>query len=262
MLRRTPTTVLATTGVLLGSLGLGAHAIAAGGLSSSPAYVEHVAAVGQVGTVTVNNTTSKPLNITVTPRPWLQSRTAAVSPNRKKTLLAQVSLNARSFTLTPNTSKVITVSLLKVPASKALYGSIEVLGLPTDAAKAKNGIVAGYSLISSLRLTPTPAARKMRLQVGGARLKTTGSAKNRSKSAWTGIRNNGNTVDPISGTVLLKGPRGTVRHKLAGKRVLPGAIVDYKLGTLRGYPHGNYVASISLVQGAKRYKTIVRSFKY
>ena len=57
-----------------------------GGLSISPALIEHNAQAGTLATMTVANRSAAPLAVTVTPRPLTQNAAGKVSPNRSKTL--------------------------------------------------------------------------------------------------------------------------------------------------------------------------------
>ena len=79
--------------------GLGAaHALAAGGLSVTPGILEHVAQPGAVGPLTVSNTTSRPMRVSIAARPWLQSRSGSVVANRRR-VLGKVRAGRRSFRL-------------------------------------------------------------------------------------------------------------------------------------------------------------------
>ena len=69
--------------------------------------------------------------------------------------------------------------------------------MPTDAATRK-GVVLGYRLVGSLRILP--AAPKFEL--------TAGNAKASGSTAVIPVKNTGNTLDPVTGTVKVKGARG------------------------------------------------------
>ncbi|HWI71557.1 MAG TPA: hypothetical protein VNT55_06355, partial [Baekduia sp.] len=118
----------ASTAVLLNSSLVGADA-AGGGLSVNPAVIEHTAARGDSAPITVVNSTSKPLKVTVTPRPWTQSRSGAVAPNRHKTLLSRLAVSVRSFTLPAGGRRTVTMTVKSVPKSGSLYGSVETIGV-------------------------------------------------------------------------------------------------------------------------------------
>lgn len=128
----------------------------AGGLSVSPAIVEHTAQRGIVGAITVANTTSTAFKVSVSVRPWIQSSTGAVAPNPRRTL-SGVRPSKSSLTLAAGARQVVSLSLLGVPTGGSLYGSIQVVGTPRKAT-ARNGVSVAYRLIGTLRLD---AARKL-----------------------------------------------------------------------------------------------------
>jgi hypothetical protein len=217
---------------------------ASGGLSLSPVMIERPAAVGAANVVTVANKSEDPLAVTVAARPWTQSASGAVSPNRRGTLGA-VSLSDDSFTLAPGASKPVTVTLRSAPTGGSLYGALEVVGLPADAKKRK-GVTLGYRLLSSLRLnssTPTYGLK-------GGSVKVTGKGSKR--VVTLSVRNTGNTIEPVTGAVRLRGPLGTQNGTIKATRILPGKTVRLALGTGRSLPAGSYSATITLTQAQKR----------
>ena len=126
-----------------------------GGLSVMPALIEHSAQPGELATLTVANRSAAPLDVTVTPRPWVQAVTGKVSPNRRSTLPG-VTVSQSKFTLKPGAETKVTATLSTAPSAGYLYGAMEVIGLPTDAATRK-GVVLGYRLVGSLRVLPAAA---------------------------------------------------------------------------------------------------------
>jgi hypothetical protein len=249
--------ILTTAGAaaLLAAVAL-SPAIAAGGLSVTPAVIEHLAQPGSVGSVVVKNTTTSPLAITVATRPWRQARSGAVAPNRRKTLASQVRVSAGAFTLAAGASKTITLTLLGLPSAGSLYGATEIIGTPPKPKK-RSGIVAAYRLIGSLRLNPAAARRKLALRLGSARV--TGSGAKR--AIKVGLSNAGNTVDPVSGTARVTGSRGTRTVSVGAKRIVPGATIDVPLGSVKGLPKGTYHARVSLFQAGKPVLTATRTFR-
>jgi hypothetical protein len=234
---------LATTAAVLPS------AFAAGGLSISPAVLEHRATVGPVGSVVVSNTASTALKVTVTPRPWIQSRSGAVSPDRRKTLGRDIAVSAKSFTLAAGQRRTVTLKELRRPSGGALFGSLEVIGAPTSRPRT-SGIVAKYRLISSLRLT---AARPRHgVRIGAARISR--------RNAVVAVRNSGNTVDAVAGRATLRSARGTIDATIAPVRVLPGATVDLVLTAASRLPKGRWTATVTLTQGGARVATARRAF--
>jgi hypothetical protein len=216
-------------------------AAAEGGLAVSPSLIEKPAAVGPIGTVKVTNRTKQRLDVTVKARPWVQSSSGAVSVNRRRTL-GGIAVSAGEFSLAPRAEKVVTVTLSGAPAGGSAYGGIEVIGLPTGAAE-QEGVVAGYRLISSLRLNP--AAPVLSLEAGAAKLVGAGSAR----AVVLPVRNGGNTVQPVSGSVSLKGPLGTRQRSIGSLRILPGKTVNLLLSTAKSLPAGAYTATVRLKQG-------------
>src|SRR3954447_477868 len=83
----------------MGMLGSAATAHAAGGLSVTPAALEHRATVGKVGSLTLNNTTNETLRVTVTVRPWRQQLNGTVISDLRSNLSRYVRASRRTFTL-------------------------------------------------------------------------------------------------------------------------------------------------------------------
>jgi hypothetical protein len=219
--------------------GTSTRAAASGGLALSPALIERQAGAGPAGAITVVNHSTKRIDVTVAARPWVQSSSGAVSVNRAKTLPG-VTLNAGSFALAAGASKVVNVT---ATSAASLYGAVEVIGVPSDAPS--NGIVAGYRLVSSLRLNP--AVPVLSLNAGAAKVTGTGAAK----AIVLPLRNAGNTIQPVTGSVRLKGALGTRRRDLAAVRILPGRTVNVLLSNAGTLAAGSYTATVSLTQGGK-----------
>ena len=78
--------------------------------------------------MTVANRSTAPLDVTVTPRPWVQAVTGKVSPNRRSTLPG-VSVSQTKFTLQPGAETVVTANLTSAPSAGYLYGAMEVVGV-------------------------------------------------------------------------------------------------------------------------------------
>src|SRR5580658_3787933 len=119
--------MFATTVVMLTATG--ASLGAGGGLSISPGIFEHLASRGSVGSITISNTTSTSMAVSVALRPWLQGRSGEVSPNRRAAL-SEVRLSVSSFTLGAGSARTVGVSLARTPAGQSQYGAIEVVGTP------------------------------------------------------------------------------------------------------------------------------------
>lgn len=222
-----------------------------GGLSLSPSILEHAAQPGSVGSLTLSNTTANPLQVTVTPRPWLQSSAGRVSPDRRHKL-ADVGVSAASFVLAAGAQRSVALSLLRAPRGGSLYGNVDVVGTPVDAKK-RTGIVVAFRLVSSLRLNPTAARRKLSLTVGDVR-----AAK---RALAVAVRNAGNTIDPVSGTLRLSGALGGRSTTIAATRILPGAIVRLGAGSTAGLPKGSYTATVTLSQGGRKVVSAKRKLR-
>jgi len=184
------------------------------------------------------------LDVTAKARPWTQSAGGAVTPNRRRAL-GGVAVSEETFTLAPGTRKEVTVTLNGVPSSGYLYGALEVVGLPADLEQRK-GVVTGYRLVNSLRYTP--AAPSSSIKPGA--VKVIGSGK--TKALTLSVRNTGNTLDPVSGTVKLKSALGTTNGSVTGTRILPGKSVRLALLSGNALKPGKYTASITLTQAKKK----------
>jgi hypothetical protein len=227
---------------------------AAGGVSVTPAIFEQTARTSASGTVTVANTTNRKLKVTVTPRPWRQARSGTVAADRRRTLSRYVRVTGSSFTLAAGTQRSVTLTLRRVPARRSLYGSLEVVGKPT---RKRKGINVVHRLVSSLRFHPTASARKLKLRAGDARV--TGKGSN--KALLLRVRNAGNTIDPVGGSVVISGSRGGRSGGISSKPILPGKSIDLRVASLSGLPKGSYSASITLSQAGRNRLSVTRRFR-
>jgi hypothetical protein len=253
-MKRTPKArlaALAATCLLVCGLGA-AQATATGGLSVSPGIFKHVAAAGRLGAVEVSNTSSKPLQVTLTPRPWLQSPGGSVSANRRGTL-GRVRLNPSSFRLAPGGTRRVGVSLSRPPAHGSLYGALEVTGAPRR--RGGKGIRIAYRLVTSLRLYPRPGTQTLSARAGRLiQHGTTGHG-----SLLLAVRNTGNTIVPIGATAQIRGNGHSLTSNAVPKTILPGATVNLPLARLRGtLPRGRYLVKVRLSQGGHPLGTITR----
>jgi hypothetical protein len=239
---------IAVVTVCFGCL-LAESAAAAGGLGVTPSIMQTTARAGASGSVTVSNTSTRKLNVTVRARPWRQARSGAVRANRSRAL-AGVRVIGAKFSLNPGSSRTIAVKLLHVPSRKSLYGALEVVGKP---AKKHSGINVAYRLISSLRFNPKASNRKLRLGAGSAVVnKRVLSLK---------VRNRANTVDPVSGTYSLAGPAGATSGVISAKPILPGKMIHLRLGSLAGFRKGKYTVTVRLLQAGRNRATVTRHFR-
>jgi hypothetical protein len=245
---------LAVLGAALATAAVAAEtASAAGGLSVSPSRLETTARAGASGSVTITNSSTRKLRVTVRARPWRQSSSGVVAANRSRTL-GLVRVSASKFTLAAGTSRTITVRLRRVPARRSLYGALDILGKPT---KRRSGINVAYRLVSSLRFNPTAGRRKLRLSAGSAG--TTGRGSSRMLTVK--VKNRGNTVDPVGGTVSISGPGGGRSGGIAPASIVPGKTVKLRLLSLSGMRRVRYTAAITLAQGGRNIVSVTRHFR-
>ena len=141
----------------------------------------------------------------------MQAASGKVSPNRRATLPG-VSVDKTSFTLAPGAEQVVTATLNSAPSAGYLYGAIEAVGVPTDLSKRK-GVVLGYRLVGALRILP--AAPKTGL--------TAGTAKAVKGTAVVPVKNTGNTLDAVSGTVRVKSSAGRSGSRSRRPRSCPAS---------------------------------------
>lgn len=227
--------------VCLGALGVSSSsALAAGGLSVTPAVLEHRAQLGSVGSYTLNNSTNEILRVTVTVRPWMQQLNGNVVADPKATLTRYVRATKQTFTVRAGAKVPVSFRMVRRTPAGSLYGSVEAFGKPTNT-KGRKGIIPQYRIISSLRLNPAKKAYRLK----------TGAAQVRSGALVLPVRNLGNTIDPVSGTYTLSGA-GSRNGTIAGVKVIPGKLVGLNLGATKGMKKGRYTVTASLVQAGKR----------
>ncbi len=224
----------------------------AGGVSVTPQTVEHTARKGSLGSVTIKNTTSDTLKMTVRVRPWIQNRTTGqVNPNLNVSLSRYMRANRSSFNLAAGASKVVSIMQRRTPPGGSLYAAIEVLGKPRHA-KARNGIIPNYRVVGRLRANPS----RKRVSLRAGRIGYIGRGSGR--QVVMPIRNTGNTLDPIGGSVTFTGPTGKT-NALKAITPIPGQVVNLIGGHISTFKKGRYTARWSITQGTKRY-TAVRTF--
>jgi hypothetical protein len=225
---------------------------AAGGVALTPQTVEHTARRGSLGSITVKNTTSDTLKVTVRVRPWIQNRTnGKVNPNLNVSLSRYVAASRSSFNLGAGASASVAMMQRRTPPGGSLYAAIEVLGKPRNA-KARNGIIPNYRIVGRLRANP--ARKRVSLSAGRVGFIGTGAGR----QVVMPIRNTGNTLDPIGGSVSFTGPTSKT-NALKAITPIPGQVVNLIGGHVSGFKKGRYTARWSITQGNRRY-TAVRTF--
>src|SRR3954447_4019873 len=141
--------------VCAGVLGGAATANAAGGgLSVTPASLEHTAKLGRVGSLTLNNTPSESRRVAVAVRAWMQQLNGSVRSDPRSTLSRYVRATSSTFTIGAGARRPVTFKMVHRTSSGSLYGSVDILGKPTNT-KGRKGIIPNYRLISKLRLNAT-----------------------------------------------------------------------------------------------------------
>ena len=223
-----------------GMLTSAATAHAAGGLSVTPAVLEHTAKRGTVGSMTLNNSTSETLRVTVTVRPWRQELNGTVIGDMRATLSRYVRATRQAFTIRPGQRRPITLKLYHRPSSGSLYGGVDIFGKPTNT-RGRKGIIPQYRIISKLRLNPTRKTYRWR----------TGAAQIRGGQVILPVRNLGNSIDPLGGSYSISGPSGR-SGKMAAIAAIPGKLVGLSLGSTRGMRKGRYTIAATVTQGNRR----------
>ena len=241
---------LAVLGATLATAAVAAEtASAAGGLAVSPSRLEATARSGASGNVTITNSSTRKLKVTVQARPWRQASSGTVAANRSRTLGA-VRLSPSKFTLARGASRTVTVTLRRVPARRSLYGALDILGKPAKRRKGRN---VAYRLVSSLRFNPAAGRRKLRLSAGSA-----GVSK---RMLTVKVKNRGNTIDPVGGTVSITGPGAGRSGSISPVSIVPGKTVRLKLLPLSGMRKGRYTAAITLAQAGRNIVSVTRHFR-
>ena len=96
------------------------------------------------------------------------------------------------------------------------------------------------------------------MRAGSASVSGSGSARVLSLL----VRNGGNTVDPIGGSVSISGPGGGRSGTIAAVRILPGNLVGAPRGVAeRAAARRATRARITLTQGGQRRASVTRSFR-
>jgi hypothetical protein len=218
-----------------------------GGLSITPAVIDHNAQPGTLAVMTVANRSAAPLAVAVTPRPWVQNTAGKVSPNRRKTLPG-VSVNQPKVTLAPGAEQQVIVALNAAPSAGSEYGAIDVIGLPTDAAKRK-GLVLGYRVVGAVHVLPASPRATL----------SAGKIKAGHGTAVLPIKNTGNTIDPVTGSFSVKDARGTRNVAVQAVKILPGNKINLQLGSK--LTKGTAKAKVTLKMRGKTAITMNKKFK-
>jgi hypothetical protein len=230
-----------------------AHAAANGGIVLRPETVEHLARKGNVGKVTIRNTTNGTLKTTVTVRPWNQNRASGkVNVNLRVNLSPYVVSLPRTFNLGAGQSRTVTVRVRRTPLHGSLYGALEVFGKQLHV-KAHNGIIPQYRIVGRVRLNPRKA--RPNLNIGTANL----IGRGRGRTLILQVRNTGNTLDAVTGTGSITGPMSRTVN-LTPTAIVPGQVVYVKALNVSGMKKGFYHVRFNVSQG-NRHWTANRIFR-
>ena len=193
------------------------------------------------------------MRVTVTVRPWTQNRTTAiVSLNKRATLAPYVA--GQPDDVRPQ------AGLAHGQAQHGAHdrGRLAVRRHPglrqaEEAEGQRNNIIPQWDLVGRLRLHPK--TKRPNLRVGATDVVGRGNGR----SLILAVRNIGNTLDPVGGTVRITGPTGR-NATIPQVGIVPGQVVYLKGGGLSGMKGGNYTATWTVTHGGKRF-TAKRTFK-
>ena len=202
--------------------------------------------------ITVKNTTKDTMRVTINVRPWIQNRsTGTVVLNTRASLSPYVRASPQTFTLAPGQRRV-SFNMRRMTASGSLYAGFQVFAKQAKPTR-RNGIIPQWDLRGKMRLNPS--RKNPSLRIGASDV--VGRGNNR--SLILAVRNTGNTLDPVGGTVSITGP--TARNAtIPAVGIVPGQVVYLKGGALRGMKAGNYTATWNVTIGGKRYN-VKRTFR-
>jgi hypothetical protein len=194
------------------------RAAANGGISLRPDTVEHVARRGNVGRVTIKNTTNGTLRTTVTVRPWSQNRTTGnVSENYRVNLSPYVVANKRTFNLGAGRSRTVTMRVRRTPPHGSLYAALDVFAKQLHVKK-HNGIIPQYRVVGRVRLNPKH--KRPALKIGTA-----------------------NIIGPMRKTV-----------NLTPASIVPGQVVYVRALNISGMKKGLYHVTFNVTQGTRHWR--------
>ena len=212
-----------------------------------PATIEHDAQPGALSTITVANRSTTPLTVTVTARPWVQSASGKVSPNRRATLPG-VSVDKTSFTLAPGEQERSRRRCNSAPSAGYLYGAIEAVGVPTDLSKRK-GVVLGYRLVGALRICP----RRRRPASPPARRRPSRAPR------WSRSRTPATRSTRSPARCASRAPAARSRSRSRRPRSCPASRSTSR--SAPSSPKGSYTATLSLKQRGKTALSATKKFK-
>jgi hypothetical protein len=159
----------------------------AGGLTLAPPVAR------RGGTVTVSNTSPRPLRVAIHARPWVQATDGTLAPNPRRELVGVVRVSDPAFELEPGERRAVRVD--PVGHVPGLDAALDVTGEEQDATV--------HRLIGAVRFEPAQPRRRLTARAVDGVLE---------------IRNLGNTSEPVSGDIVGDGRTLAI----APIRILPG----------------------------------------
>jgi hypothetical protein len=135
--------------------------------------------------------------------------------------------------------------MVRSTASGSLYGGIQVFAKQVRP-RARNGIIPQYEVVGSLRLNPR--RKSPNLRVGNMDVVNRGNQR----TLILAVRNIGNTIDPVGGTLRITGP--TARNaNIVAANVVPGQVVYLNGGSANGLRRGTYRATWTVTHAGRRF---------
>ena len=171
--------------------------------------------------------------------------------HRRGAVLGAVQVNAPSFTLGPRRSRTVEVRLRSVPSTGYLYAAVLARGEATDK---RPGLRPSYEIATALHLEPAAARRRFALSASAPRATKAG----RGVRIAVAVRNAGNMTDPVGGSIVVRGSKGTRTAQVRALPILPGETVRLPAAILRGLPAGTYRVTATLTQRTGRARSSAR----
>ena len=231
--------VVACAGVFAGSTT--AHA-QSGGLSVTPAALEHTAKRGTVGSLTLNNTTKETLKVTVTVRPWRQELFGNVVIDTRTTLSKYV--RATSTVLHDRRGRQASRVLQDAPRHRQRL-ALRRRRRRRQAHQHQGPQGHHPELPPDLEDPPQRAASKKQVPPAWPAAPRSAPASSSSRSATSATRST--RSPPPTRSPAPRGRSGTAKAIAA----LPGKLVGLNLGAARGMKKGRYTVTAKVTQAGR-----------
>lgn len=228
---------------MVGLLVVAATADGVGGLQVNPLRIDASPTPGIIGRIRIANPSPHRMSISVEPRRWHQTANGDLAPGmRKIDKLRILKVSPRNFVLAPNAGRVVEVLLALVPRKGFLYATVVARG-QTD--RSRSGLDPRYQIATAVHLEPKAAKRRFRLRASHLRAVRHGR---RYVSFAVTVRNLGNMVDPVGGTLAIRGNGLNTRVRISARPVLPEAKVRLRSARLPRLRPGTYRVIARLIQ--------------